>query len=190
MSEYLKGPFEKLRDREFDDPDVVKVLSGMSVATITDELGAPHVLRQTTPTRGNWTPGQGRPALATDDPAVGEAMGRCAASRSEWWGDDPRRPRLPPIPAEGHPRPCAWCEYPLHALLAACDHAVWRMQFVESELLVWYRVQSELKGPKYVRPGTTGGYQHPAWRDFWALPTFERLARIRAAQYPSEEAAA
>lgn len=188
MSEYLRGPFEKMRAREFDDPDVVKVMAAMSTAAVIEELGPPFVLRQHTPTRGHWTPGQPRPALATDDPAVGEAMGRCAASRSDLWGTGEAGRLLRPIMGAGHPRPCGWCEYPTAQLLAACDHAVWRMQFVESELFVWWSDQEKRRGAKFVRPGTTSGYQHPAWRDFWTLPTDERVRRIAAAQYPTEAA--
>lgn len=187
MSEYLRGPFEKLRAREFDDPEVVKVMAGMNTAAVIEELGEPFVLRHHTPTRGHWKPGQPRPALATDDPAVGEAMGRCAASRADIWGAN--GPTLRAILAAGHPRPCGWCEYPLPALLAACDHAAWRMQFVESELFVWWSDQEKRRGAKFVRPGTTSGYQHPAWRDFWALPADVRTRRIAAAQYPAEVAA-
>ena len=60
--------------------------------------------------------------------------------------------------------------------------AITKLAAVGAQLL-WKR-----RGAKFVRPGTTSGYQHPAWRDFWTLPTDERVRRIAAAQYPTEAA--
>lgn len=178
MSEYPQGPFDKLRRRQFDDPDVAKVVSGMSVSALTEELGEPFYLRHHTPPRGSWLPGMERPGLASDDPAVTDAMGRCVVYRMQAkvglsFGSDMHDERR-----------CAWCDYPLDALLAACDHATWLAQYVESELLIWFQDQEKRKGQKLVRPGTASGYQHPAWRDFWNLSAHDRQRRIRLSQYP------
>ena len=116
---------------------------------------------------GHWRPGQPRPVLADDDPAVMQAVGRCAAARI-------RDPRL--VLGSIHRETCGWCGFPLRELLAACDWAVARSRYVVVDLMVWRGED----GFAYLRDMHRSGiYEEPAWSDFWTLPTTERGRRIR-----------
>lgn len=175
--EFVRGPVQKFHDREFDDPDVVKIMSGMSIPSLIVELGSPHTVTKYAPTMGYWSEGDPVPALADHDPAVMQAIGRCSVSRQQRTAGMDMR--LLHDPAR-----CGWCEYPARELLAACDWGVHNSAFVVAEFSVWYQNQAERKGSRYQRIIRQSIYANETWAAFWALPTWQREARIKAAQYP------
>lgn len=177
---YLRGPIQKLNDREFDDPDVRKIMDGMTDDAIAERLGPPHVITRYAPTRGNWSQGDPLPPIRDEDPAVMQAIGRCAVSRIQLGGGKPTGPAI------HDEKRCAWCAYPLPQLLAACDWGVFRSRYIEAEFAVWHADPIQRRGPAYMRPKRSGVYDNPTWAAFWDLPKDERQARIRAAQYPEE----
>lgn len=164
--------------RRFRDRDVIESLDGMDLDAVWSALDKPRPLVTLIHARpqGYWSPGRPRPALADDDPAVMQAVGRCASSRVVWDKDHPFVIDLTTV----HPRRCAWCDYPSEELLMACDWATVTSRFVLSEVITW----SNDMGQTYTRSGRADEYDNPAWRAFWALPDQARSARIRAAQYP------
>jgi hypothetical protein len=126
---------------------------------------------------GHWRLGQPRPALADNDPAVMQAIGRCAAARI-------RDPRLVRVAGSIHREPCGWCGFPLRELLAACDWATTRSRYVVVDLLVWRGEDGSI----YLRDTHRSGiYEGPAWSAFWVLPTSERSRRVQGAVAASRE---
>lgn len=180
MSEFPDGPIQKLARREFDDPDVRKMLAGLDLPSLIAKLGQPHMVTRYAPTRGHWSQGDPLPALRDEDPAVMQAIGRCAVYRLQ------NKVGLS-LDSSLHDRNrCAWCGYPLEELLRACDWGVFRSRYIEQEFAVWYADQEKRKGARYALPTRGNEYENPVWRAFFEDP--ERRARIEAAQYP--EAAA
>lgn len=159
----------RMAARLFDDPDVRAALDELDITTLVDTLGAPE--QTTTYARQpGWTEGMGRPALADDDPAVMQAIGRCASNRLVG--------RLPvSLAGSIHSGECGFCEYPLPMLLEACSWAVWQSGYIVSDLLVWTNDSHQT----YVRSAGRTGYQNPRWSSFYALPLAERAALIQAA---------
>ncbi len=176
--DYPVGPLQKLGRREFDDPDVRKMLSGLDLSSLISRLGQPHMVTKHAPTRGHWHQGDPLPALRDEDPAVMQAIGRCAVYRQQ---NAAGLSFLSRIHERDH---CAWCAYPLSELLAACDWGVFRSRYIVQEFAVWYRDQDARKGARYALPTRADVYENPTWADFFALPPAERRARIEAAQYP------
>lgn len=159
----------KVAARMFRDPDVLAVLDAIEeVSMLVTLIGDPWV-RQSWE-RSGWDDHDPRPALASDDPAVIAAIGRCASWR--------QAQRLGPvIPGWVHPEPCGWCGYPLTELLRALSWATWASGHLESESLVW----EGSGGSTYVRPGDPERWEHPAWAAFAALPRDAQTARVVAA---------
>lgn len=179
--ETIRTPLDKLRAREFDEPDVHVILAAMTVPALIVELGGPHYVTRYAEPRGNWRQGDGRPALADDDPAVMQAIGRCAMAEFQRVGGFPKT-----LSSTHDTGRCAWCEYPLAERLAACDWAVFRSRYVEAEFAVWYADQEHHRGVRYWRQLRQDVHENPAWDEFWRLPAEDRQERIRAAQYPVE----
>lgn len=171
---------ERAVSRRFTDAEVVAYLDALTLEAVCGLIGEPGVRTAYADGCGYWRPGDGRPALADDDPAVMQAIGRCAAHRAR--ASLPTR--LPALLA-AHPRPCEWCEYPAEELLRACDWASWQSRYAVSEILEW----ANQDGVVYTRSGPTGWYGNPAHRRFWDLPASRREQLVRAAQYPTEAAA-
>lgn len=183
---------ERILRRDFGDREVIEALDSMNLDAVCRALSSPSddgwpVVRRTFARgQGGWVEGDGRPALADDDPAVMQAIGRCAAWRL--------RAKLPGpllLDSAAHPRPCGWCEYPVAELLRACDWATITSRYVVAEFLQWWQYPHAdigKKGLAYHRQGTDGVYLNERWAAFWALPTDERTRRIAAAQYPTEAA--
>jgi len=171
---------EKALGRMFGDRDVVEFLDKVSVEGVERMLGAPDESRcwYAEPPGRHWSKGDGRPMLGDEDPAVMQAIGRCAAARI--------RDTLPwPAVELGrvHGEPCGWCGMPLELLLAACEWATWWSQYLTSERLTWTGAAESL----YIREVRRCEYQQPAWRDFFALPGAEREAAIAAVTASSRE---
>lgn len=159
---------ERIAARMFRDPDVQAVLDSLDEGSLRYRLGAPFV-RQTWE-RSGWDDHAPRPALASDDPAVMCAIGRCASFRAAG--------RLGPVlPGHVHGEPCGWCDYDLPELLRALAWSTWASGHMESEALVWEGAD----GSTYLRPGRPGFWDHPAWAAFAALEPWERTARVMAA---------
>jgi len=161
---------QRLVERRFGDPEVVALLDEMHTDVIRGRFGEPAVTRMYAEPLGHWRQGDPRPSLADDDPAVMQAIGRCAASRVR--GD------LLRIPGDIHPAPCGWCEYPLPELLAACDHATWASRFLLAEVASW---RGAAGSPSYVRELRGDEYEAPRWREFYALSRPDRAARVARA---------
>lgn len=177
---YPVGPVQKAQAREFDDPDVAKLLAGLSIESLVERFGPPHIVTRYTQPARHWREGMPRPALASDDPAVMQAIGRCSVARQHLAAGKVTRSL--------HDRDrCAWCEYPADELLAACDWAVWNMAYIEAEFAVWYEKQLARKGATHQRLLRSDVYANETWAAFWSLPSVDRQARITAAQYPEED---
>lgn len=179
------------KDRSIEDLLAARELEDLALRAFLDErpteslvrlLGSPLITRSYHEPIGRWwRQGDKRPALASEDPAVVQAQGRCVVARGQQVaGFSAHRLRSDS---------CAWCDYPPAELLAACEYASWRARHLRTELLVWWQRPIERSGASYVREGAHDTYEHPDWRDFWALPQAEREERIRAAQYPGGAAA-
>ncbi|HAM56452.1 MAG TPA: hypothetical protein DCQ64_14065 [Candidatus Rokubacteria bacterium] len=157
--------------RDFRKDDTRDALNALSVGEIVNLIGAPDEYTEYASVSG-WSEGDGRPTLASEDPAVMQAIGRCLASRV--------RSVLPPIRTLGdaaHPSACDWCDYPQAELTKACSWSVWHSHFVIADVLEWQGKE----GSRYARPGTVTGYQNPDWRRFYTLGPHERERRIAAA---------
>ena len=183
---------ERIFRRDFRDREVIAALDSMTVreviralASPTDD-GQPAVRRTFHEGQGYWRPGQGRPALASDDPAVMQAVGRCAAYQARL-----KFGTIVPLVLKAHPRTCAWCDYPLAELLKACDWATVTSRSVQSERLVWRQYPDAERpadrGQFYERAGDEAGtYLNEAWAALWAMDPADRETRIAAAMYPDE----
>jgi hypothetical protein len=157
---------QRLADKEFDDGDVIALLAEMDIDTLIGTLGEPERMTQHATAPG-WKVGEGRPELANEDPAVMQAIGRCAWSRIEG------RPKV----LNAHPSECGWCQYPVEELLRACSWAVAMSGYVVVDVLVW----RGKGGSVYARSGGEHGYQRAADREFWELPVKERERRVQEA---------
>ena len=165
----------KMDARRFDDPDVKTALDEMSERQLVAMFGALERVVHYAQPFGNWKVGDGRPALADDDPAVIQAIGRCAAHRVQGGYT---------LPDGTHPKACAWCPYPKAQLLAACDWATYMSRYVVAEVLVWRKgAEGSERHITYERGGRSGVYESPRWADLWGLPPEQRATRIHAAQY-------
>lgn len=183
---------DRIFRRDFRDREVVAALDSMTVKEVCRSLAGPHddgnpaVRRTFSEGQGYWSPGQGGPALASDDPAVMQAVGRCAAYQARL-----KFGTSVPILLKAHPRECAWCDYPLAELLKACDWATVASRYVLAERLVWRQYPDaespHERGAFYERSGDTAGtYLNEAWAAFWAMDPVDREARIAAAMHPTE----
>lgn len=182
----------RIVQRWFDDREVRAALDTLTVDQVCHLLagndfdhGQPNRYRTFSEGQGYWRPGQGRPALASDDPAVMQAVGRCAAYQARL-----KFGTHVPLVLKAHPRECAWCDYPLAELLKACDWATVTSRFLITEELVWFQRPGADKpserGSSYHRSGLGAVYLNDAWATFWALDPTGREARITAAMYPTE----
>lgn len=116
-----------------------------------------------------WKVGDGRPMLATDDPAEVVAMNLCAIARNPWVV----RMQV----NERHPGPCGWCGYPLAELHRAIAHATYFARLVRDHLLVWVGSDHAI----YVRAGEDDGvYLAHQWADMAALHAGEQRQRVAA----------
>ena len=142
-------------------------------------LDHPAIVTRYAEPRGSWRQGDGAPVLADEDPAVMQAIGRCATAELQRMGGFPKE-----LSSTHDTRRCGWCDYPIAERLAACDWAVFRSRYVDVEIAVWRG-----KGSTHERTLRQDVYENPTWAAFWALPADERQARISAAQYPVEVSA-
>jgi hypothetical protein len=155
---------EKLAERKLDDREVRAMLDEMDVDEVIATLGDPYVDTHYASAPG-WLPGSPRPALADEDPAVMQAIGRCAASRIR--NDLPRS-----VLGGVHPKPCGWCSYPVPELLAACSWSVWWSRTIVSETLTW------TGDGHYTRSGRHDVATNPAVARFWNLLPRDRGALV------------
>lgn len=182
---------ERIHRRDFGDREVIEALDDMSVDAIRMALASPFRdggadvddIEHATGS-GLWTDGQpGRPVFADDDPAVMQAIARCAAYQVRMKLDEPPRFVL-----RAHPAECAWCGIPLEEMLRACDWSVVMSRFVIVHLATWFQFpenQPGHRGLTYRRSGPLEGtYRAARYADFWALPADQREPLVRAAMYP------
>lgn len=185
----------RIMQRWFDDREVRAALDSITVDQVCAQLsanehdhGQPTVHRVFAEGLGYWRPGDGRPALASDEPAVVQALSRCAAYQSRL-----KFGTTMPLVLRAHPRPCAWCDYPLAELLRACDWATIASRFLVTERLTWRQYPGADKpserGSAYHRAGRGAEYVNETWAAFWKLDPADREAHIAAAMYPEEVAA-
>jgi hypothetical protein len=157
---------EAIADRGLSYPGVTAALDRLSVAEVIAKLGpcdreirryqeAPPVrLSPDGPLQTAWTVGDGRPALATDDPAEVVAMNLCVLART------PQIVRVVGV-TNRHPGPCGWCDYPIAELHRAIAHATYFGRLLRDHLLIWDGEDGSL----YVRAGEEDGrYQHQDWQ--------------------------
>lgn len=179
---------DRIFTRDFGDREVLEALDAISIEGVTRALygpnddGTPTVHRTFAKGAGSWDFGVERPSLADDDPAVMQAIGRCAAYRLRL-----KLPGVMPLVAPAHPRECAWCELPMAELLRACDWATVTSRYVVTERLTWHQYPEAAPGDRglaYHRSGRSGVCLDTRHADFWSLPDDEREARVAAAQYP------
>lgn len=169
---------DAITERRLGHPGVAAKLDRMSTNEVVGILGRPDrevrryqeapPIRLEDGTLGPaWTVGDGRPALATDDPAVVIAMNLCAVARNPWVVRNQINER--------HPGPCGWCDYPLLELHRAIAHATYFARLVRDHLLVWVGDDHEL----YIRAGEDDGrYQSQPWADLAALHAGEQRRRV------------
>lgn len=177
---------DRIAAREFDDPDVREALDQLTLSELIATFGQPATIRRYAEPpvvakvkddpspRAAWEPGDGRPALADDDPAVMQMIGRCAVSRIR--GDN----TLERITSGAiHPDGCEWDAYPLEELVKACAWAVWHARHRTVELHVWRRGDTgEDRDVTYAREGDADVWENPAWASWWAMPRRDRAHRL------------
>lgn len=158
-------------EQDYAHPEVQAALDNMSFGMLNLRLGTPYSHTSYALPQGYWRQGDPRPALADEDPAVMQIIGRCLAWRIAGRG------KFPVLPIIGgvHPAPCPWCDYPKEELLKACDWATWWSRYLIEEVLLW-----KGKRGSYSRTTSTPGYQQPRWMEWWAMPREEREAEISA----------
>jgi hypothetical protein len=158
-----------------------KDLDLLSIDALIGIFGEPEVIPEwDAPRLRHWQPGDPRPLFANDDPAVMQAIGRCAAARV--YGS--LRSDLAPLRSvitNAHPAECGWCSDSLEELLAACDWATFDGRTQTAE---WLTLKQERNGEQatYQRRMSIG-VRSQRHADFWALSWRERSERIRQAQY-------
>lgn len=171
---------EAIIHRRLAFPGVAAALDLLSTSEVVGMLGpsdrevrryavpAPIRLSKDDPFEPVWKVGDGRPALATDDPAEVAAMNLCAIARSA--------PLVRTVGVTGrHPVRCGWCDYPLLELHRAIAHATYFARLVLDHLLVWVGDD----GGIYLRPGNEHGrYQNQRWQDFAELHAGEQRRRV------------
>lgn len=182
MARTEKPPIEeRIASRWFGDREVIEALDAMTTEGVMNALRTVYddalPSRETTYSAGSglWSWDDPRPALASDDPAVMQAIGRCAA-----WQVRRRMPALIPSLVKAHPTPCAWCEYPAAELLLACDWSVLQSRHVASEVLTWKGTNETI----YRRSGRDDVHLALGYADFWAMPPAAREVRVHRAMYP------
>lgn len=133
----------------------------LSIHAVAEALGdAPEVLTTYDTDFAFWKPGEGRPLVAPDTPAVAQAIGRCLAYRMRYDGNVGGL-----VSTELHPADCGWCDYPAEELRKANDYARWRSKFVRIEVAIWHFSD----GQAYVRDtGRSGQYDNPTWAQFFS----------------------
>lgn len=173
----MRDPHAAISSGQLSGPGVAARLDRMDLDEVVGLFGEPvRVTRYAEPLR-HWREGQPRPALADDDPAVMQAIGRCAASRI-------RDPLATRVAGSIHREPCGWCGFPIRELLAACDWGAARSRYVVVDLMVWRGED----GSVYLRDTHRSGiYEGPAWSAFWTLPAAERSRRVQGAVAASRE---
>ena len=170
---------EMIGRRDFDGKDVRATLDELSLHEVIMNIGSPVVVKKY---RRPMLVRDAVPALASDDPAVNEAMARCALSRNDAFRTT--APRLHGDASKIHVvGMCLWCEWPAAALIDACDHAVISMRFLEEEFMVWFEDQERSRGARYIRNVRGQVYESDVWASFWSRPTHERERLISVAMY-------
>jgi hypothetical protein len=157
--------------QRFADDGIRELLDALGVDELVRLLGEPASITEYATAPG-WSVGDGQPTLANDDPAVMQAIGRCAANRARRTFDAPM-----PMLDKAHPTRCDWCDFPQDELLKACSWAVHQSRFVLADVLVW----TNDEGHRYVRSGNLTGYQNPRWRRFFEDNDRERERQIAVA---------
>jgi hypothetical protein len=170
---------EMIIRRDFDGKDVRATLDELSLSEVIMNIGSPITVKKY---RRPMRVRDYRPTLHTEDPAVAEAMGRCAMARAEAFLQT-----APAMHAETsaihRTADCLWCEWPTDFLIDACDEAVITMRYLEDEFMVWYEDSDRRRGSRYIRYVRGAVYENDGWATFWSLPTHEREARVSAAMY-------
>jgi hypothetical protein len=158
------------RTGDLDDKRVTGYLDSLDVPELTAVLNAPEV-RTTifTIPGGLWSPGQPRPGLADEDPAVMAAIARCAMSRwrgSHVFGDL--------AVTETHPERCGWCDYPAEELQRALEWGHHYGRFITDESYVWTRGRAIYRRAS----GRAGRYENGRWAAFDALSPKEQRYQV------------
>jgi hypothetical protein len=155
-------------------------LDEMSVGELVTIYGEPSRWTEYVPPQGYWSPGDERPAVVPETPAVAQAIGRCVAARVRWLGDDPNRALPASVTGSGmHPGTCTWCDFPIAELLKATDYAAWQSHLVAVDELVWVG----RFGNYHRSTGKTGEYANPEWAAF-----FDGATPATSHRPPSERA--
>lgn len=163
---------EDLNHRRLGAAGVAAKLDQFSVSEVVGVLGSPdreirrygeapaiRLQPRPAPLEQAWRVGDGRPPLATEDPAEVVAMNLCVLARTP--------AVVTHLGVTGrHPTACGWCDYPIEELHRAIAHALYFARFVLDHLLVWVGDDHGL----YIRAGDEAGhYQNPAWEDMAML---------------------
>jgi len=162
------------REGDLDDKRLLVYLDTLDYPRLVGLLQAPAVVTEVhlTPTprtdagsESTWGPGEPRPALADEDPAVMLALARCAMARwrgNDWFGGI--------VETVTHDRECGWCAYPATELLRALAWAEHFARFIVSEAWVWQRGRAAYRRST----GRRDTYENVAWQTFAALPSREQ----------------
>jgi hypothetical protein len=167
---------------DFGNPKHVKELDLMSLEVVASIFGEPTITAEwDMPRLQYWQPGQPRPIFADDDPAVQQAVGRCATARI--WRSLPHEQRdtFGLSISSVHPRECGWCDMPIEELLAACDWATFEGRTQVGEWHAWTQ-ERDGRRQTYQRRITVRR-QNNRHAAFWEAPKEHRQALITRAQY-------
>jgi hypothetical protein len=174
---------ERSASYDLGNPKHRKELDVLGIDALIGIFGEPEVIPEwDTPRLRNWQPGEPRPLFANDDPAVMQAIGRCAAARV-YGSLRTGLAQLGSVVTNAHPAECGWCSDELEELLAACDWATFEGRTQTAEWLTWKQERNGEQATYQRRVPV--GVRSQRHADFWALSWRERSDRIRRAQYPT-----
>lgn len=164
-----------VQKRLFGNAKVREALDAMTEVELVYAIGDADTVIERYASAPGWSPGDDRPELADDDPAVMAALARCASSRTRWG--------VPAAIDFAHRDPCGWCDWPLEQLIAACSWSVWYSRDRTTSLNVWLRDPdaSPSSTDTYWRQAGALGPTNPAYRAFDELPRRDRESRVLAA---------
>lgn len=168
---------DDIRQRRFDEAPVRSVLDRMGVADLISMFGDPVWVRNYHQSTTHWKPGDDRPALASDDPSVMQAIGRCAVGRIA-------PPKGLSTPASIHDvSRCGWCEYPVDELLKACEWAQYQAMYLTAEMIVWHEDPVKRRGARYIRWMRGDQYTGTTYSEYFARPHYDREEDVRVGLY-------
>lgn len=159
--------------RAFVNEVLIEYMDERSVPELMVQFGPPEVVTLYAGGQGHWEPGDGRPGLADDDPAVMAAIAHCAMNRL-------RMVTTGMTFSIRHPERCGWCPYPTPELLRALDWSTHHSRLIVMERMIWRQ------GDRYPERMITytrlsdraGRYENPKWQIFHERSLSDQIAAV------------